>query len=157
MTGQCTHKRTIISVIAIAFFTWLFDFLVHGNLLMPTYEATKEMWRPMEEMQQLWPLCIAYHFVMAFLVAGAYGCWRKKAIACETATPGAAPTCRTKKGTCFGLWVGLLLGIPQLMVYVWMPIPAVLPISWAAGELVKWTIAGFLLSKIHACCEKKDI
>jgi hypothetical protein len=155
MTGQCTHKRTIIAVVAVALFTWAFDFLVHGNLLMPIYESTKEMWRPMEEMEALWPLCILYHFVMAGLVATAYGCCRAKSIACD-ATAGAA-SCHSKKGICFGVWVGLLLGIPQLMTYVWMPIPLELSLAWGAGELVKWTISGFLLSKIHSCCEKKSI
>lgn len=152
MTGQCNHKRLILSTLVVALFTWAFDFGVHGNLLASTYEATKEMWRPMEEMQTLWPLCIIYHLAMAALVASAFSCCRAKQQVCGTPSTG----CAWKKSFGFGLWVGLLLGIPQLMVYVWMPIQLALPLAWCATELVKWTLTGVLLHNLYACCEKKS-
>ena len=143
MTGTCCSKKYILATLAIAVWAWLFDFIVHGNLLKQTYEATASLWRPIDEMQAMWPLCIAYHLVMGFLFAGGYLCCKAKA----DAAASAGASCSGKSNLCFGLWVGLLLGVPQLMVFVWMPVPLELPLAWFGTELVKWTLAGVILSK----------
>ena len=52
--------RYIAAVVAV-FVAWqVMDFLIHGVILMPTYEATAELWRPKEEMK---------HGLMAAVVA----------------------------------------------------------------------------------------
>lgn len=147
MTGTCCSKKHIFATLAVAVWAWLFDFIVHGNLLKDLYEANASMWRPLPEMQAMWPMCIAYHLVMGGLFAMGYLCCKKKSEAAAAIDGNAG--CPVKKSLCFGLWVGLLLGVPQLMVYMWMPIPLELPVAWFASELVKWTLAGVLLSKLY--------
>lgn len=146
MTGTCCSKKFILTTLIVAVWAWLFDFVVHCTLLKETYEASASLWRPMAEMEAMWPLCIAYHLVMGALFAAGYLCCKKKSEA-AAATDG-TQQCPVKKSLCFGLWVGLLLGVPQLMVYMWMPIPLVLPVAWCLSELVKWTLAGVILSKL---------
>lgn len=145
MTGSCCSKRIVIAAIAVAVLTWAFDFLVHGNLLTDLYTASADKFRPMEDMQSLWGWCIAYHLAMAWLVAGGYYCWRKHV------TVGAvgSPECPYRKSMGYGIWVGLLLGLPQVMAFVWMPLPFDLPFAWAASELVKWVLASLLLAKLY--------
>jgi hypothetical protein len=138
----CCSKKTIGAGLAVAVFTWAFDFLVNGVLFADLYEANKAIFRPETEMMNYMPWCIAYHIVMGLLVAGAYICWRKK----TTVGAVGSSECPYRKSLGFGLWVGLLLGIPQLMVFVWTPIAIELPLLWAANELVKWTLAGILLN-----------
>ena len=44
-------KKAILAVIA-GFIVWsILDFLIHSMLLEPTYEATSELWRPVEEIK----------------------------------------------------------------------------------------------------------
>ncbi len=148
---KCCTKPLIISIIAIAIFIWAFDFLLHGVALASLYEATASLWRTEAEMQAYWPLCIAFHVAMAALFTTKFFCWRSKE-ACST-TPETS-CCPHKKSMCYGAWVGALLGLPQLMVVIWMPIGWSLPIAWALGELVKWTLAGLLLNKLYSCTKK---
>ena len=43
-------KRFVIASIAV-FFAWMIlDLIIHSVLLGKTYEATADLWRPMEEM-----------------------------------------------------------------------------------------------------------
>lgn len=141
----CCSKKNVVSGIAVAIWAWAFDFLWHGNFLMDKYLAYQNLWRPMPEMETMWPWCIAFHLVMGFLVASAYNCWRAKV------TVGAVGSseCPYRKSLGFGLWVGLLLGVPQLMVHMWLPIDVDLPLMWMVGEVVKWTLAGILLNKLY--------
>lgn len=143
---DCCSKKHVTSAIAVAVFIWLFDFLVHGNLLKETYQATAHMWRPESAMMDMMWMCIAYHLAMAFVVTVGYFCWR------ENVTTGkvSGPNCPFRKSAGFGMWVGVLLGLPQLMTYMWLPLDnAELPISWALSEFAKWTLAGLVLAKLY--------
>ena len=45
-------KRNLLAIIAV-FVVWsILDFLIHGMLLQSSYEATANLWRPMEEMNR---------------------------------------------------------------------------------------------------------
>jgi hypothetical protein len=146
MKNECCKKPIILATLAVAVFVWALDFLIHGNLLKPFYEATASMWRPEPEMMSMMWACIAYHVVMAFVFTNFYFCWRSKTTC--SATDGTQYS--SKRSLCFGAIIGLLVGIPQLMAYVWLPFEnAALPIAWAASEFVKWTLAGVLLSKLY--------
>lgn len=146
MTGECCSKRGLLLGLAVAVWAWAFDFLIHGKLLMSMYEATASMWRPMSEMQEMGLWCIAYHLGMGILFASGYLCWRKHIVVGAVGSS----ECPYRKSMGFGLWVGLLLGLPQLMTYMWLPFTSFdLPIAWAVSELVKWTLAGLLLAKLY--------
>jgi len=142
----CCSKKTTIAGIATALWAWGFDYIWHGKILMEKYAATSAMWRPMEQIQTMGIYCIFYHLVMGLLVASGYYCWRSKV------TVGAVGSaeCPYRKSMGFGIWLGLVLAVPQLMAYMWLPLETPeLPQMWALGEVLKWTAAGFLLNKLY--------
>ncbi len=146
MIDHFTQKRVLVGTVAAAVFTFLFDFIVHGNLLMDLYLSTAKMWRPMEQMQAMTAWCIGYHVGMALLFAGGFYAWRDKIKVGKVGTA----ECPYRKGVKFGLWVGALLGLPQLMTYMWLPFETTdLPLAWAASEIVKWGLVGAVLSKLY--------
>lgn len=145
-TELFTNKRVLGAGLATAVTTWLYDFAVHGHLLKDLYEANKRLFRPEAQMMELGHWCIAYHLVIAVLVAGAYSFWRSKT---KTGKVGSA-TCPYRCSIGFGVWVGLLFAVPQLMTYVWLPLPNFdLPQAWAIAELVKWVVASAVLTKVY--------
>ena len=45
-------KRNLLAIVAV-FVVWsILDYLIHGMLLQSSYEATANLWRPMEEMNR---------------------------------------------------------------------------------------------------------
>lgn len=138
-------KKSVLAGLATTVWIFLFDFVVSGVLFADLYQANESFFRTDEEMMQFMPWCIAYHLAMGLLVAGGYFQWRARI------TTGAMFTseCPYRKSMYFGFWIGLLLGIPQLMVHVWTPIAIDLPLLWAGNEVVKWTLAGALLNKLY--------
>lgn len=146
MIDNFTQKRVLIGAAATAVFTFLFDFIVHGHLLMGLYATYAKMFRPMADMQALSGWCMGYHIAMAVLFAGGFYLWRDKIKVGKVGTP----ECPYRKGFKFGLWVGALLALPQIMAFVWLPFDkADLPLAWAGSELIKWALAGALLSKLY--------
>lgn len=146
MIDQFTQKRVLVAAAATAVFTFLFDFIVHGNLLMSMYLPYAKLFRPMEQMESMTAWCFGYHIGMALLFAFGFMQWRDKIKVGKVFTS----ECPYRKGMKFGLWVGALLGAPQLMTYMWLPFDSAnLPIAWALAELIKWALAGALLSKLY--------
>lgn len=145
MKADCCSTKAVLFGVVVAIWTWFYDFVVHGMLLVDLYLANASLWRPLEQVQQMWLACLLYHVAMGMLVAAGYLCWRRHV------TIGAVGTaeCPYRKSLRFGLWVGLLLGVPQLMAHVWLPLDIDLPLGWAMAELVKWTVAGLLLAKLY--------
>lgn len=140
------QKRVLVAAAATAVFTWLYDFVVHANLLMDIYMPYAQMFRPMDQMQEFMPFCVAYHVALALVFAAGFHAWRDKIKVGKVGTS----ECPYRKAMKFGLWVGALLAIPQAMTYVWLPFDtANLPLAWAASELVKWSIAGLIVSKLY--------
>lgn len=140
------QKRVLISAAVTAVFTWLYDFIVHANLLMDAWLPYASLFRPMEQMQDFMAWCIGYHLALALLFAAGFTAWRDKVKVGKVGTS----ECPYRKGMKFGIWVGALLAVPQLMTYAWLPFDAVnLPVAWAVSELVKWTVAGFILTKLY--------
>ena len=64
-------KRTIWAVVAV-FIAWsILDFILHGLLLRSTYEATANLWRPMDQMNT--PLMYFLTLVFAVCFVLIYG------------------------------------------------------------------------------------
>ena len=147
MTGCCS-KNVALAGIVTAVFIWLFDFLLHGIALADMYISTASMWRPEEQMADMMWICIPVKLLLGFVVAGGYFCWRSK-----VDMGGQSPV---RKSMGFGLWVGLLIGVPQIMSYVWMPFESPdLPILWMVSEIAKWTLAGAVLTLVYRAPETK--
>ena len=126
-------KRTILAVV-VTFIAWsILDFVIHGVLLQPTYEATASLWRPMDEMNMplMYLVTLAYMACFVALYAVFVG---EKSISTGI-----------KFGALFGLATGISMGFGS---YSYIPIPLSLASSWFAGTLVQSIVAGGLVGAI---------
>lgn len=122
-------KRTFLAVVAV-FIAWsILDFVIHGMFLQSTYEATANLWRPMEEMNMPLMYIVTLAYTVCFVVI--YDVFvSEKSISAGI-----------KFGALFGLAAGISMGFGS---YSYMPIPLSLALSWFAGTLVESIVAGAL-------------
>lgn len=159
MTGtgcpiQACLKACLLPTVAVFIFMFAFDWLYHGHLLMSMYEQTASVWRPMEEMQQFMVYCLFYHAALALVFAVSYGCYLKKTAMCATLPEGAEKAaCPQKRGLCYGLVVGLIMGLNHSSAYIHLPIPLELALAWFAGSVLQGLGIGLVLS--YTYCTKK--
>jgi hypothetical protein len=148
--GCCPKKWLMTGLVAFVV-TFVYDWFVHGNLLMDQYSATAALWRPEAEMNAMFSYCIGKHALEALVFAALFLGWK-----CHQ-TFGACFTslCPVRKGFCFGATVGLLLGINSAAAYIYMPIPQSLAIAWLIAETVKWGAVGAILALFCSRCNKK--
>ena len=126
-------KQSLLAIIAI-FITWsILDFIIHGILLQSTYEATAELWRPMEEMK------MSLMYVVTLLFA-----------ACFVTIYGLLVTQKSlASGIIFGVLFGLATGISMgFGSYSYMPIPLELAWSWFFGSLIQAIVAGVIVGVV---------
>jgi hypothetical protein len=126
-------KRIVFAAIAV-FVTWFFlDWVIHGTLLMPTYEKTASLWRPMAELKphMIWianalgAVCMVLIFALFF----------------------------KEKNLKTGLYYGLLLGVAWgagmgYGSYGYMPIPYFLAQAWFWAMVVEAAAAGVVIGLI---------
>lgn len=126
-------KPIILAVVAV-FITWsILDFIIHGLLLQSTYEATANLWRPMDEMNM--PLM---YFVTLVFSAGFVAIYTL--LITEKSLPAGV-----KFGALFGLIVGFSMGFGT---YSYMPIPLSLAWGWFLGTWIQATAAGAIVGAI---------
>ncbi len=126
-------KRSILAIV-VAFIVWsALDFVIHGLMLAGTYEATAELWRPMEEMKMPLMRLVSLLYILCFVAI--YG----GLIAEKSLESG------LKYGFLFGLAAGISMGFGS---YCYTPIPVSLAFSWFAGSLVQCTVAGGIAGAI---------
>ena len=150
VTG-CPISKVLVATIVAFVVTMGFDWVFHGIYMKEAYEATADMWRPVEEMEKFFHFCLIYHAVLAFAVGGLY-CWIAKSASC-------GGKCQ-KTGLRFGFFVGLIVGISHFSSYIWMPIPLDMAVKWLVGSVVWGLLLGLVLSLLcRMCCKsscKKD-
>jgi hypothetical protein len=116
------------------FIVWsVLDFLIHGVMLQPTYEATAALWRPMAEMKMGLMYLVTFVFTTAFVAI--YG---------FLVSPKSLVT-GIKYGALFGLALGFSMGFGS---YSYMPIPVSLAWMWFIGSLVESIAAGAIVGGI---------
>ncbi|NOX90024.1 MAG: hypothetical protein GXO77_13475 [Calditrichaeota bacterium] len=125
-------KKAILAVIAV-FVGWIIlDFIIHVLILGPTYEATKELWRPEGEMK-MWLMYLVSLLSAIFFVWIYYQLIPKS----------------FKNGLIYGILFGLATGISMgYGTYSVQPIPYVLALGWFLGTVVETTVAGALVGWI---------
>ena len=138
-------KRVILAIIVV-FVAWqVLDFVLHGLLLMKTYQETASLWRPMNEMKigliRLVGLVTATTFVVIYA-----GLVHERSV-----------TNGLKYGLIFGVGAGASMGFGT---YSFMPIPVSLAGAWFAGTVVETVVGGLLVGWIvkeptEAVAEKK--
>lgn len=145
--GNCGKKNPLkmaVPVIAVFAILFVFDWLYHGQFMMPKYQATASVWRPMEEMQGFMWVCLLSKFLTAMVITCLYCCMAKGSECC-----GKCP----KTGMKFGLAIGLLLGLQQWASVIWLPVPMEIPVYWLVGDIIKGVIIGVALAYLKAMCK----
>ena len=126
-------KRIILAVVAV-FVAWsVLDFVIHGVVLMQAYNATAQLWRPMEQMKM--GLMHVVVLISAAVFVSLYAFFvGKKSMATGI-----------KFGLLFGLGAGVSMGYGT---YAVMPIPYKIAFVWFLGTLAESTVAGLLTGLI---------
>ena len=126
--------KRILSSVALIFITWsILDFVLHGILLQSTYEATADLWRPMQEMNMLLMYFVTLVFTTSFVVIYSFLIKPKSLIT------------GIQYGILFGVATGFSMGFGS---YSYMPIPVSLALSWFIGTLIESFIAGVIVGAI---------
>lgn len=126
-------KRMLLAVVAV-FIAWsILDYIIHGVLLQPTYEATANLWRPMEEMKMPLMYVVTLLFTACFVAIYGFLVTEKSLVS------------GIKFGALFGLAIGISMGFGS---YSYMPIPLTLAWSWFFGSLFEALAAGAIVGAI---------
>lgn len=129
------NNRYLISVIAGFVFVFIYEFIVHGFLLIPTYAMTPYLWRGQDEMLSLFPISVSVQFIMVAVLCFIFTRhYEDKGI---------------KEGIRFGTMIGLLMGIGSFGMYTYMPISFTLALSWFASILIETIGLGILFAKLY--------
>lgn len=123
-------KQVIWAVLAILIAWLILDFLLHRLLLRSTYEASANLWRPMDQMNipliyfVMLVLIVSFVLIYGFLI-------EQKSLASGI-----------KFGVLFGLAISISAGFGT---YIHMPIPLTLAWAWFLGGWVKAITAGAIV------------
>ena len=126
-------KKIVLSVAAVFVAWFLLDIVIHSVILGPMYQATPNLWRPMEEMQM--GLMNIVRLVSAFVFVFIYA----RFFAVKGVKTGLL------YGLLFGIGTGASMGYGSFSV---MPLPCLMAHAWFLGSLVEATVAGLLVGLI---------
>lgn len=133
MNGQVRMiKGMVLGGLAAFVFVYLFEFVVHGVLMMGLYQETLSVWRPQAEAN------ISFIFLSQFLFAMAVAFFY----------PIIGPDHECKKAIPFGFGLGLVMAMPQFASYSYLPIPLSISLAWAAASFVKAFGSAFVVAKV---------
>lgn len=126
-------RGTSWAVVAV-FVAWaIMDFILHGVLLRSAYEATANLWRPMDQMKMSLMYVVTFVFTVCFvLIYGLLG--EQKSLVSGL-----------RFGALFGLATGVSMGFGS---YSYMPIPLTLAWSWFFGSVIEGIAAGAIVGAI---------
>ena len=114
------------------------DFLIHNVWLGETYRQTAQWWLPAQEMQARMGFMVGAQIALAGLLALVYA---------KGYEPGKGTA---TQGFRFGVLMGLLLGLPQmLMQHFLYPYPLSLLLNWLLGGLVEVAVAGIIIGYLY--------
>jgi hypothetical protein len=128
-------KKVLIGAVAVFVALSIFEFVIHGVLLTSSYEATKDLWRSLDEMNaRMWMFYVIYAFIgltLSYIFSKGY---EGKGLV---------------EGIRFGFFVGLLMNIPRAYgSFVVMDIPYSLALSWFLYGMVEYLILGAILAMV---------
>ena len=133
-------KNFFITFIVIYIVGGLLNYLIHGVVLMETYQSITDVWRPDMDrlmwLQWITPIFLTFFFIYIF----AKGNEGKGII----------------EGLRYGLIIWAFMSIPtiygQYMIY---PLPYSLVLKWLIADLVVFLILGTLVSLLYKPTDKK--
>lgn len=126
-------KKFFFAAIGAFVFVFLYEFLVHGFLMMSQYEQTSTVWRPQAESNMV--IMLISQFLFAVAVAFFY--------------PIVGPDTECKKAIPFGIGLGLVMAMPQIATHNYLPIPLTLSLLWALIAFIKALGSSYIVSKIY--------
>jgi hypothetical protein len=137
------YLRRFIPAALVAFaFVFVFDFLFHGNFLMPVYQETPQLWRTPADMQSYFTFMLGAQFLLAWIVGLIFTRnYEGKGLI---------------EGVRYGAMIGFLLGVCMASSYAWMPISLYLAAMWFTGGFVQGLGLGLIYAAIYRdpCCKK---
>jgi hypothetical protein len=126
-------KRTILTV-GLVFITWsVLDFILHGWLLRSTYEATANLWRPMNQMNMPLMYSVTLIFTACFVLIYRLLVGKKSLMS------------GIQFGALFGLGTGISMGFGS---FSFMPIPLTLAWTWFLGTWIEAIVAGAIVGAL---------
>ena len=124
--------RGFLAVLAVFFTFQILDYVIHGLILMDSYEATAHLWRNPEDMN------MTLMAVITLLVSIIIVCIYAKLVGKKS----------TGNGLLFGFSLGLLMGVSMGGYYCVAPISFCMTATWFVGTLVELTLAGLWVGLI---------
>jgi hypothetical protein len=126
-------KRTILTV-GLVFIAWsVLDFILHGWLLRSTYEATVNLWRPMNQMNMPLMYSVTLIFTACFVLIYRLLVGKKSLMS------------GIQFGALFGLGTGISMGFGS---FSFMPIPLTLAWTWFLGTWIEAIVAGAIVGAL---------
>ena len=152
MQGAVFYKQLFRLGVFATLALQLIHHVLSNMLLQDLYTETASMWRVGEDVVPLiWMLPIS-QLVVGFLFAAGYIWWRGKITVGQTGTCN----CPYRKSIILGGWLGLIIGVPKVTTYVWMPFETPeLPIYWALGTIVQWVLVSIVVTAAYRAPETK--
>jgi hypothetical protein len=129
------NKKFWIGFVVVFFVIAILSFLIHGVLLMSTYQqdSMKMLWRAPNEMK-MWLMYVVYIFI-AFFITLIFSKWYKGKGIIE--------------GVQFGVYSGFLMSVPMAYsTYATQPITYALALQWFIYGFIEYVIIGIVLSLI---------
>jgi len=127
------HETIFASGTGAFLFVFLFEMLWHGYFMKGLYNQTISVLRPENESNMA--SMIGSQFLFAMCMALMY------------TVVGKHLKCRV--GIQYGILTGLILAMPQLRTYCYLPIPLVISLLWMLAALLKCLGAGMVIAKIY--------
>ena len=126
-------KKTLLAIVAV-FISWqILDFVIHNLILMDTYAATQQLWRPMEEMKMGLMMFVSLVSAASFVLI--YDWFFKE----KNMMTG------LKYGLIFGIGIGISMGYGTYSV---QPIMYYTALGWFLGTVVETAVAGLITGLI---------
>ena len=129
-------KRFIFGCLGVFSFIFLYEWILHGGFLNELYMQSASLWRTEDELQShyFWQV-----MGQAVLAVGFCRLFLMKKIETGTLAEGAR----------FGVWVGLILCSPYLILYAAQPLSRELIFSWCAGGIVELGFSGVIMAAVY--------
>lgn len=128
-------KRYLMASIAFFIFVFLYEWLVHGVFLMGIYQQTSNVWRDFAVMEANMPLAMLFQLVFSLWTAFVFTqLFRKGGLV---------------NGLRYGIYFGVFAGILTASWYIWLPVPAVLGLSWFVSSIIEGLGGGAILGLIY--------
>ena len=130
------YKSLVISIIVAFIVIWVTDFVIHRVLLAPTYGATKELWRPEEEMMKKLPWMLVGQGIVAIAFTTIYA-----AFVAEKRT--------IQSVLLYAICIAMLVGGGNVIMSAVQPYPGSLVVKWFLAAIVQMPLIAIIISFVY--------